>query len=77
MGMAAILATWPRLFEQTWIHTGFTCNLVTMSLSALQQMFESISLRDLEQRPNNDFDLWYSYVFMYSLSQLLVPTFNS
>ena len=44
-----------------------------MGLAALQPMFESINLSDLGHRSNNDIDLWYSSVFMYSLSQLSVP----
>ena len=34
-------------------------------------MFERINLNDLGQRSNNDVDLWYSYVFMFSLSEQL------
>ena len=40
-------------------------------------MFESITLSDIGQKSNNDLYLWYWYVFMYSLSQLLVPSFSS
>ena len=40
-------------------------------------MFEIINLSDLGQRSNNDLDLRYSYVFMYSLSQLFVPALSS
>ena len=80
MGMAAILVIWPGLFEPTFIlttHKSSTWNLDLMGLAALQQMFESIKLSDLGQRSNNDFDLLYSYVFMYWLSHVLVPTFSS
>ena len=40
-------------------------------------MSESIFLSNLGERLNNDLDLWYSYVFMYTLSQLFVPTSSS
>ena len=36
-----------------------------------------INLSDLWERSNNDLDLWYSYVVIYSLSQVFVPTFSS
>ena len=76
------LGQWPGpgLFEQTFlltIHRSSKWNLASMGLEALQQKFESINLSDLGQRSNNDLDLWYSYAFMYSFSQLHVPTFSS
>ena len=80
MGMVAILVIWPGSFEQIFflpIHECSTWNLASMGLATSQQkMFESINLSDLGQRSNNDLDLWYSYVFMNSLSQLSVPTFS-
>ena len=53
--------------------------LIIKALHAQQlwSMFESINLSDLGLRSNNDLDLWYSYVFMYSLSQLFVQNLNS
>ena len=46
--------------------------------SGLQQkMFESINLSDIGHRSNNNLDLKYSYVFMYSLNQVFVPAFSS
>ena len=48
-----------------------------MGLAASQQMFENMNLSDPGQKSNNDLDLSYLYVFMHSLSQLFVPTFNS
>ena len=32
-----------------------------------QQMLESINLSDLGQKSNNDLDLWYTYVVIYSI----------
>ena len=59
-------------FIEIYMKFGFKC------LAALQvKMFGSLHLNDLEQRSNNDLDLWYCYVFMYAVSQLLVPTFSS
>ena len=48
-------------------HKGSTGNLTLMCLAAWG-MFDSMNLGDIGQSSNNDLDLWYSYVFMYSLS---------
>ena len=77
--VVAILVMWPTSFEQILSpdHKGSTWNLTLTYPAAWKQMLESINLNDLWQRSNNDLDLWYSNVFVYSLRQLSVLTFSS
>ena len=42
-----------------------------------KQLFERVNLRDFRQTSYNDLDLWYSYAFMHSFSQLFVPSLTS
>ena len=69
MGMVAISVIWSTSVEQILSpdHKGAIWNLTLICPAAWEQMFESINLHDNGQRSNNDLDLWYSYVFMYSL----------
>ena len=74
----------PSYWDATWnlaltiwtnfifpIHNSCTWNLALMDPAASQQrMFESINLSDLGKRSNNNLDLWYSNVFMYSVNYL-------
>ena len=80
MDMAAILVTGPGPTEQTFIlptHNSSTWNYTSVGLAALQQKtFESIKLRDIEHRSNNDLDRWDSNVFLYSFRKLYVQTFS-
>ena len=78
MDMVAILVMWPTSFEQilSTYHKGSTWNM-TLLCPAAWEMFEGIRLSGLVQRSNNDLDLRNSYVFMYTQSQLIAPTFSS
>ena len=78
MGMVAIFATWPRPFEQIFFlssHESSTFGFDGPSgFAADVWKYQSEwSLTKVKQRP------WplVSYVFMYSLSQLIAPTLSS
>ena len=64
MGMAAILAMWPRLFEQTVVplyQGGPTWNLALIGQTMIAgKKFENIESEWLGPRSMNDLDLWYS-----------------
>ena len=68
MGMAAILVMWPGTFEKLSFPDPMEDPHQILAVSQEKEFESMLNLSDLGPRSMNDFELWYSYRFMYSFS---------
>ena len=70
----------PGLFEHIFVPSapdGSTLNMVTTGPVAFEEMFDCHTMGVLSQRLNSDLDLFYSQIFMYSVTSLKAKIFKT